>query len=405
MSKILSITRRECLNLIGKPAFWISLFVVPLLVGILIVVVIATGAGAAAASAATREQESKTQGVVDNTGILRDRPAVLAAHPQLKPYADEAAARAALADKSINSYFVVDAGFVETGRVRYVAETFSPIDSEDRVDTIEHALQLALFDGDAARADRFRQPLDIGEATNLAPADPGRDLPFSPVPLIAGFVFMGSLLGSSTYLMQSVTTERESRVIEVLISSVTAKQLLIGKILGLGVVGFLQLAVWLISTFSALPTLRAVPAIAPYLESVTFASIGWSVLYFVVGYFIFAALMAGVGALVPNMKDGSSYSFLVMLPLLIPMYLNSTITQKPDDALAVGLSLFPLTAPVAMPMRMLSTVVPAWQSALALVLMIAGAVLVLGLIARLFRAQLLLRGTKASLKDIALALR
>jgi ABC-2 type transport system permease protein len=399
MSKILSITRRECLNLIGKPAFWISLFVVPLLVGVLIVVVIATGAGAAAASAATREQESKEQGVVDNAGILRDRPAVLAANPSLKPFADEAAARAALADKSINSYFVVDASFVETGRVRYVAETFSPLDSEDRVDAIERALQLALFDGDTARAERFRQPLDVEESTNLAPADPGRDLPFSPVPLIAGFVFMGSLLGSSTYLMQSITTERESRVIEVLISSVTAKQLLIGKILGLGVVGFLQLAVWLIST------LRAVPMVAPYLESVTVAAIGWSVLYFVVGYFIFAALMAGVGALVPNMKDGSSYSFLVMLPLLIPMYLNSTITQKPDDALAVGLSLFPLTAPVAMPMRMLSTSVPAWQSALALVLMIVGAVLVLGLIARLFRAQLLLRGTKASLKDIALALR
>jgi ABC-2 type transport system permease protein len=129
------------------------------------------------------------------------------------------------------------------------------------------------------------------------------------------------------------------------------------------------------------------------------------VLYFVVGYFIFAALMAGIGALVPNVKDGSSYSFLVMLPLLAPMYLSASIAQKPDDALAVGLSLFPLTAPVAMPMRMLSTAVPAWQSVLVLALMIVSAVLVLNLIVRLFRAQLLLRGTKASLKDIALALR
>jgi ABC-2 type transport system permease protein len=403
ITKVLSITRRECLNLIGKPAFWISLFVVPLLVGVLIVVVLATGAGAAAASAAAREQESKIQGVVDQAGILR--PPILAAFPQLKPFDSEAAANAALADKAVNSYFVIDADFVNTGRLRYVAETFSPVDSDDRVDAIERALQVALFDGDAARAGQFRAPLNIDRATRLGPSDPGRDLPFSPAPLIAGFVFMGSLLGSSTYLMQSVTTERESRVMEVLLSSVTPRQMLFGKILGLGIVGFLQLAIWLISTFSALPTLRTMPLIAPYLVNITPTAIAWSVLYFVVGYFIFAALMAGVGALVPNMKDGSSYSFLVMLPLLAPMYLSASIAQKPDDALAVGLSLFPLTAPVAMPMRMLSTAVPAWQSVLVLALMIVSAVLVLNLIARLFRAQLLLRGTKASLKDIALALR
>jgi ABC-2 type transport system permease protein len=400
MKKILTIMRRECLNLIGKPAYWISLILVPFLVGILVLVVLATGAGAAASAAATRASEASAQGVIDNAGILRNNAPALAAYPNLKLMDSEAAASEALAQKSINSYFVIEADYIASGRVRYIAEQFSPLDEEERTTTISDALRLALFGNDSTRAERYGKPVDTVKSTKLAPVDPRRDLPFSPVPIIAGVTFMGALLGSATYLMQSVATERESRIMEVLLSTVTPLQLLVGKILGLGLVGFIQLAIWMSSTLGALPTLRAVPQLAPFVSAVTPAVMLWSIVYFVIGYFIFASLMAGVGAIVPNIKDGSSYSFLVTLPLLIPMYLNSAFTENPDGALAVGLSLFPLSAPVAMPMRMLSTDVPLWQAALVVPLMLLSAVLVIGMIVRLFSAQSLLRGSKLPFKDV-----
>jgi ABC-2 type transport system permease protein len=400
MQKTLVVFRRELLNLIGKPAFWISMIVVPVVIGALVLVVALTSVGAAAGAAATRDRESKIVGVIDNAGLLQNQPAVLAADPNLRVFANDSEARAALDTSEIKGFFVIDPAFVANGRLRYIANEFNPLDERDRVRDFEKSLQLALLAGDQARAERFSNPAEIGRPIDLAPDTSANALPFSPVPIIVAVMFMGSLLGSSSYLMQSVATEKENRVMEVLLSSISPTQLLTGKILGLGSVGFLQLAIWMISTFSALPALQNVPQLQKYLGVITPESMLWATLFFVLGYFIYAALMAGLGAIVPTMKDASSLSFIIMLPLLAPIYLNSIITDKPDGALAVILSLIPFCTPVAMPMRMLSTSVPFWQPLLAAVLMLATAWFTLKIIARIFSAQALLRGSKVPFREV-----
>lgn len=405
MKKTLTVFRREFLSLVGKPSFWFGLIVVPILVGVFVLIIALTSGAAAAASAAAKSSESTAQGVVDAAGLLRNQPAVLASQPNLKLFATEDEAAAALTEKTINSYYVVDAQFLANGAVRYVARQFSPIDTGDRSNDFEKTLRLALINGNDKVLERLDKPVRVQEELRVAPEEAGKKPEFSPVPIIAAVMFMSSLLGSSAYLMQSVSTEKENRVMEVLMSSVTPRQLLTGKILGLGLVGFLQMFMSLGSALLALPFLQRVPQLRPYLGVITAEAIGWSVLYFVLGYFIYASLMAGLGALMPAAKEASSYSFFVMLPLLVPVYLNASIVASPNSALSVALSLFPLSTPVAMTMRLLATTVPWWQPLLAAVLMLGGSVVTLRVVERLFRAQSLLRGTKPSAREVVAALR
>jgi ABC-2 type transport system permease protein len=113
---------------------------------------------------------------------------------------------------------------------------------------------------------------------------------------------------------------------------------------------------------------------------------------------LYAAVMAGVGALSSDMESSRTWVFIFSLPMLIPFYLSSAIASAPNGDLATALSLIPFSAPVAMLMRMTSTALPTWQVVVSLVLLaLTGLGLVL-LMARLFRAQVLLSGESFSLE-------
>ena len=130
----------------------------------------------------------------------------------------------------------------------------------------------------------------------------------------------------------------------------------------------------------------------------------WGVLFFLLGYTIYASLMAGLGALVPNLRESSQATMLVIIPLVIPLMFISSLIESPDSALSVGLSLFPITSPVAMMTRLAGGPVPFWQPALAVVLLIATAILIVRAVANMFRTQNLLSGQTVSIKRYVSAL-
>ena len=116
--------------------------------------------------------------------------------------------------------------------------------------------------------------------------------------------------------------------------------------------------------------------------------------YFLLGYALYASLMAGIGALVPDIKAGSQASSLVLIPLFIG-YLLSVMPftlEVPNGVLAITISLFPLTSPVAMVMRMTITAVPLWQLSLSLGLLVVTVILVLRAVGKIFRTQMILSG-------------
>jgi ABC-2 type transport system permease protein len=116
----------------------------------------------------------------------------------------------------------------------------------------------------------------------------------------------------------------------------------------------------------------------------------WTVLYFLLGYLVYASALGALGALAPNVREGSQYTFVALLPLLVPLWLNSVFIQSPDGLPATVLSLFPLTAPTAMITRLSAGYVPLWQLLVGLVLLALTAYAFVRLAARFFRADTLL---------------
>jgi len=198
-------------------------------------------------------------------------------------------------------------------------------------------------------------------------------------------------------MLNSVAKEKENRVMEILMSSVKPKQLMAGKILGLGLIGLLQMVIWFGSgmlllrlggtTLNIPPSLQLPPEV-----------FYWGVPFFILGYLIYATIMAGVGALVPNLKEGTQATFFVILPILVPLLLIGVIIEQPNATLPVILSLIPFTAPNTIMTRLAVSPVPLWQLLFALGSMIITVIFLIRAVSRMFHASLLLTGKKFSIK-------
>jgi ABC-2 type transport system permease protein len=131
----------------------------------------------------------------------------------------------------------------------------------------------------------------------------------------------------------------------------------------------------------------------------------WGLVFFLLGYAVYASLMAGLGALAPNLREASQVTFIIMLPLIVPLFLSSTVfMQDPNGLIATGLSLFPLSAPVAMMARLSAGGVPWWQPILAAILLAGTMVVIVRAVANMFRAQALVSGQSIKAKTYFKAL-
>jgi ABC-2 type transport system permease protein len=178
---------------------------------------------------------------------------------------------------------------------------------------------------------------------------------------------------------------------EVLLVSVSSRQLLLGKIMGLGLAALAAAASWVISGYLVLgqggPLLN-IPAGFSIPPSVIF----WTIAYFILGYALYASLMAGAGALVPNLKEISAATWIAGSPLFLGYFISIFAIEAPHGPLATAISLFPLTSPVGMVMRLTIGGIPGWQLGVSVVLLALTAILAIRVAARMFRVQDLLSG-------------
>jgi ABC-2 type transport system permease protein len=205
------------------------------------------------------------------------------------------------------------------------------------------------------------------------------------------------ILSAASLLLSSVAKEKENRVIEILMMSLTPRQLLTGKIVGLGLMGLVQTIAW-VGTGRVLLAFSGTTFNIPIAFQLPASFLVWALIFFLLGYAVYASLMAGLGALVPNLREASQATILVIFPLIIPIFLLSILIEQPNGMLAVILSVFPLTSPVAMMTRLASGEVPFWQIMLAVVFLALTAVFVVRSVARMFRAQTILSGQPFSRK-------
>ena len=254
---------------------------------------------------------------------------------------------------------------------------------------------------------------EINESLTLTADQQPRDegTAFALVYVFA-LILLLSLFTTNGYLLQTVIEERETRLIEILISTVRPTQLLTGKILALGILGLLQIIVWiggvyLIAQIAAGGQLGQTVGILATLANIRLPlnTLPILLVYFVLAYLMFAGLYGILGALSNSMREGPQYAAVFTLPAVIPLYFTAVFASQPDGSLPTILSLIPITAPVAMSMRLAISTVPAWQIIVSLALLAVTVFVVMWAAGRIFRVQILLAGQMPKLKDIPRLLR
>jgi ABC-2 type transport system permease protein len=408
VKKTVLVMLNEISATLRRKMFVIFAFVIPLVLGVVALVVMAVNRNAApvtsidTAKIAVSGQTS--EGYVDHGSLIEKLPADIPAG-WLTEYATEAAARAALEAKEISAYYVIPADYVRTGEITYIRPEHNPISDRLHTDGMEWILLFNLLDGDAELAANVRKPFDV-QVTQLASADSAEEAESwisSFFPNLMALVLYMVILMPAGGLVNAMTDEKKNRVTEVLVSSVSPQQLVTGKILALGLLGLLQTALWVGVMWAVVrfggQTLNIPPGFVVPTELLV-----WMFVYFLLGYTMYGTQMAGVGVLAPDIKDARGVTFVVMAPLIVVYMFLVGIILAPDGPVALVLSLFPLTSPVGMIARMTVTKVPPWQPLLAAVLQLLTAILIVRLVARLFRAQMLLSGQPSSVKRFFAAL-
>ncbi len=401
MNKTLLVLKHEIITILSRPSFLFAMFGIPIISALVFMVAGQLNKANPAQNILNRLVSSPptvaAEGYVDYSGIIKEIPS-LVPPGSLISYTDEKSASQALADGKISGYYIISPDYIQTGKITAVLTNFNPLASAGQGDVLDLVLQVNLLGGNTQLAKLINHPTNV-TAVSLSPA-PQREesnmLTFF-LPYIVTMMFYIIILSAASLLLSSVTKEKENRVIEILMLSVTPRQLLTGKIIGLGLVGMLQTIVWvgtgriLLAQSGATFNISSAFQLPP-------SFLIWALIFFLLGYAVYASLMAGLGALVPNMREASQATIVVIFPLIIPIFLLSVLINDPNGKLATILSVFPLTSPVAMMLRLSAVSVPFWQTLLAAALLAATAMLVVRAVARMFHAQSLLSGQPFSRK-------
>jgi ABC-2 type transport system permease protein len=397
MKKTWRVMRAEIEATLRRKLFTIFAFVLPLAIGAVVLVYSLVGGGEARSPADAGEKQPAVsvvgrEGLVDEAGLIQALPPGVPSS-WLVRYPGEAAAQAALAAGEISGYYVIPADYMPRGEIVYARPEYNPLSDEAPAGEMEWVLSYNLLGGDAWLASRVREPLNLF-VTELDAADKeayanhwlGELFPV----LMVLILYMAIVLPAGG-LVNAISDEKKNRVMEVLMTSVSERQFITGKILALGLLGLAQIATWA-GVMWAVIRFGARPLALPPGFTIPSGVIAWAVAGFLLGYAIYGTMLAGLGALAPDVKDTRSATMVIMGPLILAYMFLTPVLVQPDGPLAVALSLFPLTSSIAMIARLSVTAVPLWQMILAASLQLAAAVGILYLIARLFRAQTLLSG-------------
>jgi ABC-2 type transport system permease protein len=401
MNKTWLVLKHELITVLSRPSFLFAIFGIPVIGATVFFVAGQLQKGNAAQNILTQLISSpptvQTEGYIDQSGIIKTIPDTVQAG-LLVPFQDEAASKQALENGEISAYYIIPADYIQTGKIIYIRPDFNPLSSSSQSDLMEWILTVNLLGGDTQIATLVNGPIQTNKLP-LSP-EPQRDannLLTYFLPYAVLLIFYIIILSAASLLLNSVAKEKENRVMEILMMSVTPRELLTGKIVGLGLIGLLQVVAW-VGTGRILLARSGTTFNLPIAFQLPTSFLVWGLLFFVLGYAVYASLMAGLGALVPNLREASQATILVIFPLIIPMFLNSVLINEPNSIISIVLSLFPLTSPVAMMTRLAAGGVPLWQTILAAVLLAITAVLVVRAVARMFRAQTILSGQPFSRK-------
>jgi ABC-2 type transport system permease protein len=418
--KAMTIAQREYLTTVRRKAFLFTVIGTPALYAVLMTLMIRPQMG----DRARQMRDFRVLGVVDSSGAFAGAESeilgtvasdfsVLDAkvskrdsfRVQVRTLPNQEDGERALRAGEVNQLLVVPGNYLETGRLRRYAISTNIFSSQDERAVTGWVVRGLLRDRvDPQRVERVARPARGMElftpdprGGGFEPHDERREMVDFLLPFAFGMLMGLCIVIGGQYLLQGVAEEKESRILESMLCTVNASELLAGKLFGLGAAGLTIVGAWI-----TMGALFGGPVLA--LAQVHFQSrvLALAVVFFLLGYLFYGSIMTGIGAITNNMREAQQFAFLFTFMNFIPFYMMTSIVGRPDSGVALGLSMFPPMAPVTMMLRLSapSAAVPAWQIALSIGLLAGAAWLALFVSARLFRIGLLMYGKTPTLPEI-----
>ena len=201
-------------------------------------------------------------------------------------------------------------------------------------------------------------------------------------------------------VMRSVIEEKSTRILEVLLSTVTSKELLAGKIVGVGAVGLTQIVVWVV--FALIFSVPGLVAAKSFLGEVHIpaAAIVAFAIFFLLGYLLYSAMYAAIGSMVNTDQEAQQMQWPALIPLVLGVVLMNAVIQHPNSALAFWLSMVPFFAPILMLLRIVTEQPPLWQIFLCIAIMLATIYGLLSLASRIYRVGILMYGKRPTWPEL-----
>ncbi len=404
MKKILTVIRKEYLERVRSKSFLIGTLLGPLLMSMFIVIpVLVAGKGS---------EDTRTVGVIDPSGLYFDslvevmadwgRENVNLALMTGGSGPTEAALdemKDAILTESIHSGILIAVDFLESGKATFYNQSVSAVFMQEEV--LEPALNRVLREGRFAAAQipdsLFSYLSERTEWSNIAlNAEGGEEEQDEDVGFVMAFVLimiiylMVIMYGSHT--LTAVIEEKSSRMVEVLLASISPGDLMLGKVMGIGLAGLTQFTIWTGTLFVLSQRGVSVGELSLDTAFLTPVILINFIAFFLLGFFLYATLYAGIGAMCNTVQDSQQFHTPLVMGLVLPMMMLSLVLRSPDSTVSVVLSLIPLFSPVIMFMRVCVETPPLWQIALSWALMALSIWLAARMAGKLFRMGILMYG-------------
>lgn len=433
LENVFVILKREYLQRVKNKGFWIATLIVPLfaaavttLPGLLIAksrtsqkIVMVDDSGLGVAAALKTEAAAKNaKPAADGTGPQRrgfggneGRLAEFAIETQA-PAADPKAQRLALdrrvRDGEIDAWAWIGKGVLGDEAVEYHARNTSNLFTQSALEgdlsEVVRRIRLQQAGIDPARMEELTRRVEVHPLQVPGTGTSGGGVAGMIFAVVLFFLLYMSILMWGQQVMQGVLEEKGTRVVEVLISAVKPFELMLGKLLGICLVGMTQLAIWLTTVVVlTAPGIVASMAFLPpgaTMPSLTFGIAANLALLFILGFFAYATLYAAIGASFNNLQEAQQVSSVAVVFIVVPAMVMYPIINDPNSTMAVTLSLIPVFTPLIMPLRIAIEMPPVWQLALAYALTLGFVLGMLWIGSRIYRVGILMYGKKPTLQEI-----
>jgi ABC-2 type transport system permease protein len=346
-------------------------------------------------------------GYVDETGQLARLSQVTLAEDVLNvtAYADAGEAWAAYQRGEIEGYLLIPSGYIE-GEPAVFHGSEQP--GGRLHDALEALVRRAMLpdapDWALARLANPSEMTYVDQARGVE-VEPGLGMVLhTALPAILALLFGLAVFTGASQLGSAVVHEKEQRAMEMLVTSLSPRDLVAGKVLGMGLLSLTQLGIWAGGAGIAV-ALALSGAGEPPTLTLPWEAVVWGLLLGVPGYFLYSVLAAGLGIIAGNRQQAQQLGGLLGFVGLAPFWLIATLLEAPNGPLAVALTLFPLSSPMFGLLRMALADVPRWQLAAGLALIVAGLMAAVWAVARVFRVGMLMYGRRVRPQELLQALR